>query len=132
MRVPRGGAPQPRPRAPRRRRTRADAAAAQASESLARVAALEAELTEARNAPAALAAAEAALAAKQKEIDLTKSEILNYERSMREAQSEAKQIHAFLDAVPNPPASKALDGYTTINAMTRLSVWLATRGQGKG
>jgi multidrug resistance efflux pump len=93
---------------------------------------IQKQLTEARNAPAALAAAEAALAAKQKEIDLTKSEILNYERSMREAQSEAKQIHAFLDAVPNPPASKALDGYTTINAMTRLSVWLATRGQGKG
>lgn len=88
---------------------------------------IQKQLTETRNA---LAIAESALATKQKELDNTKSTMSHYERSMRDAQSEVAQVHAFLDAVPNPPASKAADGYTSINAMTRLSVWLATRGQG--
>jgi hypothetical protein len=47
----------------------------------------------------------------------------------READKELNAIGTFLDAVPNPPASKGPDGYTAIGTMTRLMVWLANRNQ---
>lgn len=86
---------------------------------------IQKQLTDCRNE---LALAQAALATKQKEADNLKSTQTYYERNATEARSELAQIHSFLDAVPNPPASKAVDGHTPIAAMTRLSVWLATRG----
>jgi len=88
---------------------------------------IQKQLTDCRNE---LSLAQAALAAKQKEFDTLKINQSYHERSATEARNELAQIHAFLDAVPNPPASKAVDSYTPIAAMTRLSVWLATRGQG--
>lgn len=46
------------------------------------------------------------------------------------AESELQQIHAFLDAVPNPPLRKIELDYGAkqdVSAMTRLSVYLATK-----
>lgn len=45
------------------------------------------------------------------------------------AENEPNQIHAFLDAVPNPPADKVGDYGQKASAMTRLAVYLATRSQ---
>lgn len=48
------------------------------------------------------------------------------ERASR-AERELADVHAFLDAVPNPPADKTGEYNTKLSAMTRLSVFLATR-----
>jgi len=43
------------------------------------------------------------------------------------AEKELADIHAFLDAVPNPPTDKTGEYGAKISAMTRLSVYLASR-----
>lgn len=43
------------------------------------------------------------------------------------AEKELADVHAFLDAVPNPPADKTGEYNSKLSAMTRLSVYLATR-----
>lgn len=70
----------------------------------------------------------------QKELDSAKQVREHYSNRADKADAELQQIHAFLDAVPNPPARKTdpavTGGYSAdnIGALTRLSVFLATRG----
>jgi hypothetical protein len=61
----------------------------------------------------------------QKQLD-DKERSLGYANDRaKAAEAEIAQVHAFLDAVPNPPADKLADGYSKVGAMTRLAVFLA-------
>lgn len=87
--------------------------------------------TQLKNAKAELAAAQQKIAQLQKELDSNKGTITyNHGRAER-AEGELQQIHAFLDAVPNPPARKTdptvTDYARDVTALTRLTVFLATR-----
>jgi uncharacterized protein YlxW (UPF0749 family) len=74
-----------------------------------------------------LKAAQAETAALQKRIEQFER-TSKYENDARaKAERELSDIHAFLDAVPNAPASKTTEYSQPISAMTRLSVYLATR-----
>ena len=71
--------------------------------------------------------------AQAQEVEKLKKQLADKENLLKyastratDAEGEVKQIHAFLDAVPNPPADKLADGYTKVSAMTRLAVYLAT------
>lgn len=79
-----------------------------------------------------------ALEAAQKEIETLKTKVASAERTASyQAERtaaldiEVRQIHLFLDAVPNPPARKVAGEYGSshdVSAMTRIAVYLATRG----
>lgn len=86
-----------------------------------------------KDAKIELAAAHQKIAALQKEAESDKRMKDHYAKEAMDAKNELQQIHAFLDAVPNPPTRKtdpAVTGeYTASNVavLTRLTVFLATR-----
>lgn len=89
--------------------------------------------TQLKDAKIELAAAHQKINAQQKELEQDKRMREHYSSEFTKATNELAQIHAFLDAVPNPPARKTdpnLTGeYTASNiaTLTRLTVFLATR-----
>lgn len=89
--------------------------------------------TQLKDAKAELAAAQQKIAALQKEAESDKRMKEHYSSEATGAKAELEQIHAFLDAVPNPPARKTdpvvtgAYGAENVGALTRLTVFLATR-----
>lgn len=87
-----------------------------------------------KNANIELAAAHQKILALQKEAESDKRMKDYHANEAKDAKDELHQIHAFLDAVPNPPARKTdptvTGEYTASNVavLTRLTVFLATRG----
>lgn len=67
----------------------------------------------------------------QKKLDESERMKTHYQGMRDKAEAELNGIHAFLDAVPNPPSRKTNPEFTSyaqdVSAMTRLSVFLATR-----
>lgn len=63
----------------------------------------------------------------QKDLASANQTLDMYRNRNTNAEGELDQIHAFLNAVPNPPAEKLEGSYNKLGAMTRLSVFLATR-----
>lgn len=83
--------------------------------------------TQLKDAKVELAAAQQKIGKLEKDLESEKANRTYASAARDEAQKEVTQIHEFLNAIPNPPADKGADGYTKISAMTRLSVFLATR-----
>lgn len=86
--------------------------------------------TQLKAAQAVIAERDQELRARQKELDTTKQMRDHYDNRVKAAEGEIAQIHAFLDAVPNPPAAMTGEYGAKVGAMTRLAVFLSTRTGG--
>lgn len=90
--------------------------------------------TQLKDAKIELAAAHQKIAALQKEGESDKRMKEHFSKEAEAAKAELQQIHAFLDAVPNPPTRKTDPNVTgeysasNVAVLTRLTVFLATRG----
>src|SRR5690348_57354 len=71
--------------------------------------------------------AQAEIAALTKKVETEERNAKYAQARADEAKRELADVHAFLDAVPNPPANKTGEYSQPVSAMTRLSVFLATR-----
>ncbi|MEG0966729.1 MAG: hypothetical protein RSG92_15275 [Pseudomonas sp.] len=76
-----------------------------------------------------LKASQAEVAALQKKLESSEQHQKWARESADKANTALNDVHAFLDAVPNPPARKAgEEGYGAERSlMTRLAVYLSTR-----
>lgn len=85
-------------------------------------------VTQLKNAKAEIAEHRLHIEKLQKELDSAKSNNSYHSERAQKAEAEVGQIHAFLDSVPNPPPTAQQDNqYAKLSAMTRLSVFFATR-----
>jgi uncharacterized protein YhaN len=86
-----------------------------------------------KDAKIELAAAQQEVSKLQKELESDKRMKDHYAKESADAKAELQQIHAFLDAVPNPPTRKTDPNVTgeysasNVAVLTRLTVFLATR-----
>lgn len=83
--------------------------------------------TRLKDALAELSALQQLVAKLQKEAENQKQTVNYHNGRAEKAEHELNQVHAFLDAVPNPPAEKAGEYGQKASAMTRLAVFLSTR-----
>lgn len=83
------------------------------------------QLKEANNARVI---AENALAEKEKALAHAKTMHDHYSKSASEANEQVNSVHAFLDALPTPPAKHPEgNSYQSYSLMTRIALWMAAK-----